>query len=226
MHKSREFQNSKIKSSGYSSNPIELSKIGEKHSKWESKEKMKEVDTVVKYLKLNQTNWNKNYATSSKLITSDGIPINRGRIRSSTHESVSSNSNSKPRKRFGGHSSSIERKKYLKKENVRIESGSNILIQDFTVSAKQNNQPKNPQSDNEKQLNKVSFASKDNYSSSRKEKSLDILRKSHENQQFSRMYSEEPKKAFQLTSYKDRRNIRLKNKSSHRSEKSSGIILI
>jgi hypothetical protein len=54
--------------------------------------------------------------------------------------------------------------------------------------------------------------------SSRLDQQNKEMRKSHEQIRFVRMFSEEPKRKYQLTSYNERRNIKLRNKSLHKSE--------
>jgi hypothetical protein len=95
---------------------------------------MKAVDNVCKYINENKTVNLKNYVGSNGLKTSDGFPIRRGRIQPNI--SQSSQSSSKPRKRFFGSSLSVEGAKDMYKyraesENTRIPDSSKIFVKNF-----------------------------------------------------------------------------------------------
>ena len=141
----------------------------------------------------------------ARLITSDGIPISRKRI----NTSESNRSNSKPRR--GGLASSVER--------FEPRGGSKALIHNFLGS-----------------VNCQNSGSRKNSGLGKYERSVDLVkgpqnpilansgsvRKSHDTNNFPRMFSEEPKGRVELISYKERRNCKLRERSSNRSEKSQG----
>lgn len=187
---------------------------------------MRAVDNVVKYLNDNKA-VNQETLGSNRLKTSDGVPIHRGRINSNA--SQYSQSSSKPRRRLFGLSSSVERPNELHiqraaSENTRIQDSSKILIQNFLGNIRnKNNDGYVLNTENDKSFDSNLYASKGFGKNSRFDLKSNDIRKSHDQINLKRMFSEEPKLKYKLTSYNERRNIRLREKSNNRSEKSVGM---
>lgn len=189
---------------------------------------MNVVDRVVKYLN-NRKNlpFYGGLANSGKLITSNGVQINRGRMLSNTNASTSSQSGSRQRKKVKPFSNSIERNDQSKKEDESAclfdqKNGSKILIQNFLDNLNHRLDQNNKESLTKRE-NSVDSAIKVakgfNWNIGN---SCSSLRKSYDQQSFPKMMQEDPYKKFQISSYQERRNLRLREKSNTRTEASQG----
>lgn len=189
-------------------------------------EHMNTVEKVVKYLTVNKDQNDKGISTSRKLITSDGVTIDRGRIRSNTNASTSSQSRSKTRKQFGNFSKSKERSTLNSRERVSVIKASfqdsNILIQNFMEAAgPKGNQRK--QRINKEHSVEISQQSNEVLVCAPKTLSGDSkLRKSYDESQFPTMEIEYSKSKYYIPNYHERRNQKLRERSNNKSEQSKG----
>ena len=196
-------------------------------SKKHKKDSMDTIDQVVKYInQKNSMNNINNCINPWNLITSEGLPIQRGRMHSTTNASTSSHSTSKPRKRFHYLSNSIERNplkinQRSTSQNVNHNENSTILIQNFLVSI------------NEASVQKGRKQTSDSLGSNlpnakcqdmvyKSESAMSAPRKSHNQSHFPKTSSMDNRGKLQISNYKEMRNLRLQEKSITKSERSLG----
>ena len=125
-------------------------------------------------------------------------------------------------------SNSVERSNYSRKYNesaslIEQKNGSKILIQNFLDNFNHKldeNQKTETPSKRDNSLDNAFIISKGfNCNIGMSNSSL---RKSYDQQSFPKMMQEDPYKKYQISSYQERRNMRLKEKSSTRTEASQG----
>jgi hypothetical protein len=201
-------------------------------SKKVTKDQIEAFDKAVKYLNYKrQLNNLTKYTNSGKLITSDGVMIDRGRMRSTTNASTSSQSTSKQRQRFQCFSSSVERrnvngKERATSENKQYGNTSTILIQNFLININKNSYKKEVEfSDNEMSFDHT-FTGTKNSNFKAKGINKNNLRKSHDQCSFPKMSSYEANQKFRISNYQERRYMRLQEKSLTKSERSIGKLRI